>query len=83
MKKKHFSFPSLPATIELPMGNFTLDFAPGKKDITSAKLDITYNPAGWVAEDLEKEFLIEGSSKTSNVIELSCTDYEKNRGWED
>ena len=44
MKKKHFSFPSLPATIELPMGNFTLDFAPGKKDITSAKLDITYNP---------------------------------------
>ena len=31
-------------------------------------------------EDLEKEFLIEGSSKTSNVIELSCTDYEKNRG---
>ena len=80
MKKKHFSFPSLPATIELPMGNFTLDFAPGKKDITSAKLDITYNPAGWVAEDLEKEFLIEGSSKTSNVIELSCTDYEKNRG---
>ena len=70
----------LPATIELPMGNFTLDFAPGKKDITSAKLDITYNPAGWVAEDLEKEFLIEGSSKTSNVIELSCTDYEKNRG---
>lgn len=31
MKKKHFSFPSLPATIELPMGNFTLDFAPGKK----------------------------------------------------
>ena len=27
-----------------------------------------------------KNFLIEGSSKTSNVIELSCTDYEKNRG---
>ena len=56
MKKKHFSFPSLPATIELPMGNFTLDFAPGKKDITSAKLDITYNPAGWVAEDLDLPF---------------------------
>lgn len=80
MKKKKFSFSSLPASIELPMGVFVLAFVPGQEQISSAKLNITYRPAGWVAEDLEKEFSIEESSKSSNIIELSCTEYEKKRG---
>ena len=80
MEKKKFSFSSLPASIELPMGVFVLAFAPGQEQISSAKLNITYRPAGWVAEDLEKEFSIEESSKSSNIIELSCTEYEKKRG---
>lgn len=78
--KKKFNFSSLPATIELPMGTFMLDFNDGHEDTFSGKMNITYRPASWVAEDLEKDLLIEENSKTSNVIELSCTDYEKTRG---
>lgn len=74
-----FEFASLPAKIELPQGVFTLDYAPGDAPKIEA-LNIQYKPAGWVAEDLVKELLVEESSKTSNVIELSCTDYEAERG---
>ncbi len=81
MKKKNFTFASLPAKLELPVGNFTLDKA-GMETPASVRLNITYRPAGWMAEVLEEEFTIEENSKTSNVIELSCTDYEKLRGTE-
>lgn len=79
-KKKKFSFSSLPASIELPMGTFVLDYTAGKADFTTGKLSVNYRPAGWVAEDLSDEFLIEETSKSSNTIELSCRDYEKKRG---
>lgn len=79
MDKQKLTFSSLPAEIKLPVGNFTLDHAINQRT-ESLKLNITYHPAGWVAEKLAEDFLIEESSKTSNVIELSCTDYEKNRG---
>ena len=80
MGKKHFNFSSLPASMELPKGMFTLSFNQGKENITSAKLDIIYHPAGWIAEKLEEEFTIEENSKSSNVIELGCMDYERQRG---
>ena len=76
--KQRFSFVSLPAVMKLPLGDFVLEPTTG-----SSKLDhwlITYRPSGWVAEDLVDEFLIEENSKTSNVIELGCTDYERMRG---
>lgn len=110
MEKKSFRFTSLPATLELPGGTFTLALAPrnetqasalGNKTLTPGnetltpgnetlalgnealapmRLYLDYRPAGWVAEELADELLIEESSKTSNVIELSCTDYKKLRG---
>lgn len=80
MDKKTFDLPELPATIELPVGKFRLALAPGHEDLKEAKMEITYRPASFVAEDLADEFLIEESSKTANVIELGCTDYERARG---
>lgn len=103
MEKKRFHFTSLPATLELPDGTFTLALAPGNgtqalapgnealalgegtlapgiETLAPMKLYLDYRPAGWVAEELADELLIEESSKTSNVIELSCTDYKKLRG---
>ncbi len=78
--KKSFDFKSLPATISLPNGNFTLALSPANTTGNMEDMNITFRPAGWVAEDLAEEFLIEELSKTSNVIELSCSDYEKQRG---
>ena len=82
MEKQRLEFSSLPAKIELPVGTFLLDRASAYANTSLPKLDITYHPAGWVAEKLAEDFVIEESSKTSNVIELSCTDYEKKRGTE-
>ncbi|MDR1259756.1 MAG: tyrosine protein kinase [Tannerellaceae bacterium] len=78
--KNSFTFSSLPALISLPNGNFTLDYAPGGKEAKPGNMNITFHPTGWTAEELEKDLLIEEISKTSTVIELSCTDYERNRG---
>lgn len=80
MDKKTFDLSELPATIELSVGKFRLALAPGHEDLKEAKMEITYRPASFVAEDLADEFLIEESSKTANVIELGCTDYERARG---
>jgi uncharacterized protein involved in exopolysaccharide biosynthesis len=78
--KHAFGFSSLPAFIALPNGNFTLDYAPGKTKGDPEDMNIVFYPAGWAAEKLEEEFLIEETSKTSTVIELNCTDYEPGRG---
>ena len=75
---QHFSFSSLPAVMKLPVGDFVLSSTDNQSDET--KWIMTYRPSGWVAEDLADEFLIEDNSKTSNVIELGCTDYERRRG---
>ncbi len=82
MKKsgQKFSFASLPAQLELPQGNFTIDYRnPGDKKQVF-KLDVSVRPAGWVAEEMVKSFTIEEYSKSSNTIELSCTDHSKKRG---
>jgi uncharacterized protein involved in exopolysaccharide biosynthesis len=78
--KNTFTFSSLPASISLPNGNFTLGYAPGRGEESFENLNITFHPASWVAEELAEDFLIEEISKTSTVIELTCSDYERNRG---
>jgi hypothetical protein len=80
MGKHTFRFSSLPAFISLPNGDFTLDYAPGKTKDALENMNIIFYPATWIAEKLEEEFLIEETSKSSTVIELSCTDYELSRG---
>lgn len=75
---QHFSFSSLPAVIKLPVGDFVL--SPTEIQSDAKEWIITYRPSSWTAEDLADEFLIEENSKTSNVIELGCTDYERKRG---
>jgi uncharacterized protein involved in exopolysaccharide biosynthesis len=78
--KREFRFPALPAVISLPNGDFTLGYAPGNERNEPEEMDILFRPSGWVAEELEKNFLVEEISKTATVIELSCTDYERDRG---
>lgn len=82
MKKsgETFSFASLPARLELPQGNFMIDYRTPSDRQRNFKLDISVRPAGWVAEELVKSFTIEEYSKSSNTIELSCTDHSKKRG---
>lgn len=82
MKKsgEQFSFAALPARLELPQGNFTIDYRHPSDRQRSFKLDISVRPASWVAEELVKSFTIEEYSKSSNTIELSCTDHSKKRG---
>lgn len=80
MGKKTFEFTGFPAVISLPIGDFTLNLTPGYETLAAEKMNILYRPAGWVAEDVAEEFLIEEASKTSNMIELSCQDYERRRG---
>lgn len=75
---QHFTFSSLPAVMKLPVGDFVLSSTETQSDVKEWVM--TYRPSGWVAEDLADEFLIEENSKTSNVIELGCTDYERKRG---
>lgn len=82
MKKsgQKFSFPSLPARLELPQGNFTIDYRNPEDAKQTFKLNVSVRPAGWVAEEMVKSFTIEEYSKSSNTIELSCTDHSKKRG---
>lgn len=82
MKKsgEKFTFPTLPASLELPAGKLTIDYRTPADKQTNFKLDISVRPAAWVAEENAKSFTIEEYSKSSNTIELSCTDHSKKRG---
>ncbi|MDR3267878.1 MAG: tyrosine protein kinase [Tannerella sp.] len=79
-QKETFTFTSLPARIQLGDAAFTLDFDHGASISHDFKLKINCMPASWQAEVFAEEFLIEDLSKTSNVIELTCTDHVKDRG---
>ncbi|MCC8200118.1 MAG: tyrosine protein kinase [Tannerellaceae bacterium] len=77
--KQTFQFNDLPAHLEIGEYKFTLTFndhTPGNQKIN---LEISIRPASWVAEDLLNTFTIEEYSKTSNIIELIYTDYDKKR----
>jgi len=77
-EKKHLVFDSLPAEIQIKEGSFLLSYTDGKKEAVSMKVDVV--PAKWVADELAEQLTIEEYSKTSNVVEFVCQDYEKKRG---
>lgn len=76
-KKQTFNFDSLPARISFAESVFLLDYKDG--DTNSFHVIATYMPASWVAEDLINDLLVEERSKISNVVEMTCDDYEKTR----
>jgi uncharacterized protein involved in exopolysaccharide biosynthesis len=78
--RETFSCTSLPVGIKMGDTKFTLDFDNGGSIDQNFKLKIKYLPVSWVAESFADEFLIEDVSKSSNVIELSCTDHVIERG---
>ncbi len=78
-KKRKHSFDSLPALIPTEyQGNFLLTCKNKEELPVSMKVNVT--PAKWVADRLVDELVIEEYSKTSNIIEFFCQDYEKKRG---
>lgn len=80
-KERIFTFTSMPALIQLDEGDFTLDYVGSEKGLSKGvDMEIVIRPTRWVAEELSEEVVMEEYSKISNVIELSCRDYEKQRG---
>lgn len=78
--KERFTFTSLPAQIKAEEVEFTLDFDNGASIDQDFKMNIKCIPVNWVAEKLSEDFLIEDLSKSSNIIELGCSDHVKARG---
>lgn len=76
--KHNLDFQSLPADIHLPEGTFTLSYR--SEAVKPLSLKMEYTPAINVAEALSESILYDEYSKNANVIELSCTDYERKRG---
>ncbi|WP_456086989.1 GumC family protein [Parabacteroides sp.] len=76
--KKHLEFKSLPAEIKLEEGTFVLSFREEEIKPLSLKLEIV--PSIWAAQDLSESLLFDEFAKNANVVEISCTDYEKKRG---
>ena len=78
--KQTLHFDRLPAVVKLGNRTFTFD---RNKDLAAntgaTRLNITVYPPRWVAEKAADDFLIEDYSKSANIIELSCTDYERQR----
>ncbi|MDR2120754.1 MAG: tyrosine protein kinase [Tannerella sp.] len=79
-KKAKFVYTSLPALIAFDGHTFTLDFDNDGSIDRDFKLNIRCMPPRWTAENFADEFMIEEVSKSSNVIELSCTDHVSERG---
>lgn len=78
--KKTYSFASLPALLELPEGQFNIMYRESADVEKPFSLKVTISPATWAAEDLSDIVTIEEFSKTSSTLELTCTDYERQRG---
>lgn len=76
--KIRLNFASLPAVIKLEGCHFVLDYT--KDAVKPYSMKIEVSPAGWTAENLSEDMLIEEYSKNTNVIEISYSDYEKQRG---
>lgn len=78
--KQTFDLPGLPGSIEFEGTKFDIDYAPycASKD-TAFKLLVDVNPPIAVAAGLVEDFLIEDYSKSSNILQMSCRDYEAQR----
>ena len=78
-KEKHkFLFDSFPAVIELKQGRFVITKNPTSSE-TSFKVNAEVFPPNWVAEMLRDDMLIEDYSNTSNIIEFTYHDHERQR----
>lgn len=75
-----FSFSSLPAELKLPEGVFNIAYHDLDNVQKPFSLKVSVSPAGWVAEDLADAITIDEFSKNSNILEMTCTDYDKVRG---
>lgn len=80
-KKETFHFDGFPAEVRLHGKTFRFERVKQRAGTSNGdvKLDITVYPPRWVAEKAADDFLIEDYSKSANIIELSCTDYERRR----
>ena len=78
--KKSFDLPSLPNSIEFEGTKFNIDYAPYNTDRNSAfELLVDVNSPVGVAETLVEDFQIEDYSKSSNILQMTCQDYEVQR----
>ena len=80
-KKETFHFDGFPAEVRLHGKTFRFERVKQRAGASNGnvKLHITVYPPRWVAEKAADDFLIEDYSKSANIIELSCTDYERRR----
>ena len=75
---RKFTFTSLPAEITIGRSHFVLDYNKNAKEKNeSFGLKIRCMPPSWLAEEMIDGFLVEDYSKTSNIIEVTCQDHEK------
>lgn len=79
--KKTFEVESLPAEIKIFDHRLTIDYDPtgGVDKSSDFRLLVKVNPPVSVAEELAEDFVIEDYSKSSNVIQMTCQDYERQR----
>ena len=78
--KQSFTLESLPGEINVEGCKIRIDYAPGKEvQQTAFDLLVNVNPPTGVAEGLIDEFIIEDYSKSSNVLQMGCADYEPQR----
>ncbi len=76
--KYTFEFNSLPAKIKMNEGNFVLSY---RDDIVKPlSLKVEFSPAIAIAEELSEDILFDDFSKTADIIEITYSDYEKERG---
>lgn len=78
--KQTFEFASLPAEIVLPEGRFVLSYADPSKTTNLSTVEILYSTATSTAEDLLNDLNVEDYSRTSNIIEFTYRDHDKQRG---
>ena len=78
-KESHkFRFDSFPVIIDLKQGRFIITKNPLSTE-TSFKINAEVFPPSWVAEELAKKMLIEDYSTSSNFIEFTYYDHERQR----
>ncbi|MDR0795082.1 MAG: tyrosine protein kinase [Tannerella sp.] len=73
-----FLFDSFPAVVDVKQGRFTITGNPASKE-TSFKINAEVSPPSWVAEMLSDEINIEDYSNTSNMIEFTFRDHQRQR----
>lgn len=78
--KQRYTLNALPSVIDVEGVKVYVDYAPGAvaKNTEFDLYAMVNNPIG-VAETLIEEFEIEDYSKSSNILQMTCTDYEVQR----